>query len=192
MRADREVGAVFNLLTGYSGGGEIQRLIVAPFDMRRRLLRLIERETQHASEGGRPGSACSSTASPIAASSARSTAHRSRRPHRDDGARDLRAAAGRARRLRQHQRRQRRRPAAAACPHPALPQRRQDEYYIGSADWRPRNLNERVEVVTPVTEPEHRALLDRILTDTLNDPGAWRLGPNGEHARRNDRPLAVT
>ena len=39
----------------------------------------------------------------------------------------------------------------------------QDEYLIGSADWRPRNLRRRVEVVTPVAAPALAARLDTLL-----------------------------
>jgi polyphosphate kinase len=60
----------------------------------------------------------------------------------------------------------------------------QAEYYIGSADWRPRNLRRRVEVVTPVLHPEGQRRLDRILTEELDDPTAWALRPDGRYERR--------
>jgi polyphosphate kinase len=51
-------------------------------------------------------------------------------------------------------------------------------YYIGSADLMPRNLNRRVEAMTPVTEPalqdEIREILDENLAD---DRLAWVLDP---------------
>jgi polyphosphate kinase len=63
------------------------------------------------------------------------------------------------------------------------------EYFIGSADWRPRNLRRRVEVAVPVRDPDARARLDRMLTLELADPMAWELGASGEHGRRgNDGP----
>ena len=40
------------------------------------------------------------------------------------------------------------------------------DVYIGSADWMPRNLDRRVELVVPVLDPDHRARLSWIL-DTL-------------------------
>ena len=58
------------------------------------------------------------------------------------------------------------------------------EYFIGSADWRPRNLRKRVEVVAPVTHSEGIRRLDRILTAQLRDPAAWELGPDGTYTRR--------
>jgi polyphosphate kinase len=60
------------------------------------------------------------------------------------------------------------------------------EYYIGSADWRTRNLSRRVEVACPVRDPEHRARLDAILEEQLAHPRAWELGSDGTYYRRPD------
>ena len=57
------------------------------------------------------------------------------------------------------------------------------EYYIGSADWRPRNLRRRVEVVTPVDDPGARARLDGIFERELADPDAWNLESDGSYTR---------
>lgn len=57
------------------------------------------------------------------------------------------------------------------------------EYYIGSADWRPRNLRRRVEVVTPVDDPGARARLDAIFERELTDPDAWNLESDGSYTR---------
>ena len=62
------------------------------------------------------------------------------------------------------------------------------EYYIGSADWRPRNLRRRVEVVTPVRDPACCRQLDAILEAELADPTAWELEPDGGYRQR--RPEA--
>ncbi len=59
------------------------------------------------------------------------------------------------------------------------------EYYIGSADWRPRNLRRRVEVVTPVRDPDCRRRLDEILDAELADPLGWDLLPDGSYVRRS-------
>lgn len=58
------------------------------------------------------------------------------------------------------------------------------EYYIGSADWRPRNLRQRVEVVTPVRDPACRSRLEHILELQLADPTGWDLEPDGSYQRR--------
>jgi polyphosphate kinase len=60
-----------------------------------------------------------------------------------------------------------------------------ESVYIGSADLMPRNLYNRVELVTPITDPKVRAelvdVLDRSLADNTN---SWQLGPDGEWTRR--------
>jgi polyphosphate kinase len=60
-----------------------------------------------------------------------------------------------------------------------------ERIFIGSADWMPRNLYNRVELVVPVEDPRLRAelmdVLDRSLADNTN---AWVLGPDGEWTRR--------
>ncbi|HET9274658.1 MAG TPA: polyphosphate kinase 1 [Gemmatimonadales bacterium] len=65
-----------------------------------------------------------------------------------------------------------------------------DEYLIGSADWRPRNLRRRVEVVAPVTSPALTARLDAVLSDLLGEPSAWSLRPDGTYLRAA-RPTAA-
>lgn len=44
-----------------------------------------------------------------------------------------------------------------------------EEIYIGSADWMPRNLNDRVELMVPVEDPDLRARLKRMLDLELAD-----------------------
>ncbi|HEY7152043.1 MAG TPA: polyphosphate kinase 1 [Solirubrobacterales bacterium] len=62
----------------------------------------------------------------------------------------------------------------------------QERVYIGSADLMPRNLYNRVELVSPVDEPGVRAdvldVLDRSLADNTN---AWVLGADGGWTRRS-------
>lgn len=41
--------------------------------------------------------------------------------------------------------------------------------FIGSADWMPRNLDNRIEVVTPVYNPEIKADLKLVVEFGLND-----------------------
>ena len=62
----------------------------------------------------------------------------------------------------------------------ALPAR----YYIGSADLRRRNLDRRVEAMTPVVDPEATARLEEILTLNLaDDVQSWLLAPDGSWHR---------
>jgi polyphosphate kinase len=53
-------------------------------------------------------------------------------------------------------------------------------WYLGSADLMPRNLDRRVEVLAPVSDPQLRARLQQIIDVNLaDDTLAWRLGPDG-------------
>ena len=57
-------------------------------------------------------------------------------------------------------------------------------HLIGSADLMPRNLDRRVEVLTPVVDPDLQARLDEILDVELRDDVlAWALGADGRWAR---------
>ena len=60
-----------------------------------------------------------------------------------------------------------------------------EEYFIGSADCMTRNLESRVEVVTPVEPPELRQKLRQILDVQLNDRrSAWDMQSDGSYVRR--------
>jgi len=59
------------------------------------------------------------------------------------------------------------------------------EYLIGSADMMPRNLNRRIEAVTPVDDPALQERLEEILDlNRADDHLAWTLGPDGTYTRR--------
>jgi polyphosphate kinase len=55
------------------------------------------------------------------------------------------------------------------------------EYYIGSADWRPRNLKSRVEVVTPVRDSDAKTRLEYIVSTEFDDPTAWVMSSDGTY-----------
>ena len=70
----------------------------------------------------------------------------------------------------------------------------EDEMYCGSADWMPRNLIERCEVVFPVTQPElHRRLGDILAAYLADNTKARLLQPDGEYIRapKNGTPFSV-
>jgi len=189
----REVGKVFNLLTGYAGGGEFSRLLVAPFDMRKRFLQLIHREIAHA-RAGRPAGIRlhvnglsdrrfigalyrASQAGVHIDMMVREIC--ALRPGLKDVSETIRVVSV-VGRLLQH----------ARIFH--FRNGGEDEYFIGSADWRPRNLHERVEVVASIRQADHKAQLDNFLTDTLSAPSVWQLQPNGEYVRNAETVVRET
>ena len=59
------------------------------------------------------------------------------------------------------------------------------EVYIGSADWMSRNLDRRVEAVTPVDDANLRGRLERLLELYLKDNrGAWDMQSDGSFIQR--------
>jgi len=62
------------------------------------------------------------------------------------------------------------------------------ETYIGSADWMPRNLDRRVELVVPIVDADHRARLSRILDALFADTVKARdFKADGTLSRRDGR-----
>ncbi len=59
------------------------------------------------------------------------------------------------------------------------------EYYIGSADMMKRNLESRVEVLTPIESPRLQSDLRYVLDTQLGDHrSAWEMQPDGTYLRR--------
>jgi polyphosphate kinase len=59
------------------------------------------------------------------------------------------------------------------------------DYWIGSADLMPRNLDTRVELLAPIGDPDLRSEIEDTLERCLaDDTFAWELGPEGDWERR--------
>ena len=66
------------------------------------------------------------------------------------------------------------------------------DYYIGSADLMPRNLDTRVELLAPIEEPELRAELDDTLERCFaDDTNSWTLNSDGSWTRRTGGTRSV-
>ncbi|MGH6921029.1 MAG: RNA degradosome polyphosphate kinase, partial [Geminicoccaceae bacterium] len=66
-----------------------------------------------------------------------------------------------------------------------------EEYFIGSADLMTRNLESRVEVVTPVEDPGLRERLRAVLELQLNDyRNGWEMRSDGSYVQRRPRTPA--
>ena len=192
LTADVDVGAdaakLFNHLTGYSRDERYHTLVVAPRDLRPRLLELIERETAYGAEGRITAKANSiGDAEMIEALYAASAAGvqidlvirgicclRAGVPGLSENIR-VRCILGR---YLEHSRIYRFGHGDTEAGEAPL-------YLIGSADLMPRNLDRRVEVLVPIEHPKHEEWLDTVLDiDLADDIVRWELGPDDTWARR--------
>ena len=182
-----EVGAVFNLLTGYAPAVEDTDLLVAPFNMRDRFLALIEREVEHA-RAGRGGliRAQLNGLSDRRLIAALYRASRegvridmavreicSLRPGVPGLSENIRVVSLLGRFL-QH----------ARIFH--FDNAGEPTVLIGSSDWRPRNLTRRVELAAIIQDGEHRQRLLGMLDEILDHPDAWELRSDGAWMRGDD------
>jgi polyphosphate kinase len=59
------------------------------------------------------------------------------------------------------------------------------EYFFGSADWMKRNLDRRVETITPVEDPDLKQQLEAMLAVyEADNHSAWEMLPDGRYERR--------
>ena len=183
-----ELAQLFDIITGVRPpeGMDFDRLLVSPFEMRGRFLELIERETEHA-QAGRPAGIRAMmnglTDSAIISALYQASQAGVRVELMVRGPCMLRPGAkGISENISVVSL------AGLLLQHARIYSFRNggdDAWYIGSADWRVRNFDVRIEVITPVDRPQHVALLDRVLTETLAAPDAWELGEDGIYVRRS-------
>jgi len=180
-----DVAAFFNLLTGLSEAVEWQQLVIAPTDLRQKLLSLIEREIQ-VSTPEHPGLIMAKTNS-----------------LQDVGICRALYAAGRAGvRIQLNVR-------GICCLRPGIKGVSEtievrsivdrfleharifyfangghEEIYLSSADWMKRNLDRRLELLFPVKEPRLKRRLVGILKAYFKDNvKAWELSSDGKYSR---------
>ena len=192
-----DASAVFNAITGYSDPPHLAKLVMAPSGLRRRFLKLIERERRRA-ESGHPAEIVakmnSLTDGPIIealyAASAAGVKIRlnirgicALRPG-VEGVSDNIEVVSIVDRFLEHARIYYFRNGG------------DEEIYLASADWMTRNLDRRVELMFPVENDAHRKTLHAALMAMFKDNvKARRLGADGVYRRvaraKGDAPFRV-
>ena len=178
--------AVFNYLTAHSESDDYAPLLVAPLTLAEQFIRLIRREADHA-RAGRPARIIAKMNSLLEKSIVEALYEASHAGVEIDlivrGICSLRPGVkGLSERIRV------RSIVGRFLEHSriyAFANGGEDEIYCGSADWMPRNLFERCEVVFPVNDPPLRARIkDEILAAYLADSAKTRtLQPDGDYRR---------
>jgi polyphosphate kinase len=201
LSCDEDLGAdltdLFNSLTGYARVSRYRKILVAPNSLREQIIKLIERTAERHGPR-RPGRIVMQMNSLVDAACIRALYAASQAgvevdlivrgicrlrpgvPGVSDNIR-VRSIVGR---FLEHSRIW------------TFANARRREYFIGSADLMPRNLDLRVEVVTPVTDPDLTGRLQEILDVMLADNvQAWELSEDGSWQRRRpeegERPIAT-
>ncbi len=178
---------LFNFLTGYSRQRAYRKLLIAPVTMRERMLALVHREIDHAHNGA-PGRIIAKMNAITDGQLIRALYEASQagvsidlivrgmcclRPGIPGVSENIRVSSVIGRFL-EHSRIF----YFGNNDHP--------EYFIGSADWRSRNLDRRVEAIVPITDPHITQELDSILELMLKDNRqAWDLQPDGSYRQRH-------
>jgi len=190
LTSDPDLGAdltdLFNVLTGFGAPAQYRKLIVAPRGMRERFIAMIRREAERAREGG-PARILAKMNALVDAAIIQALYEASQ-----DGVYIDLIVRG------------------ICCLRPGIPgvserirvisilgrflehsrafyflNGGEEEVYIGSADWMPRNLDRRIEAVVPVEDPAHRMGIRDLLNLMWQDNRqAWELAADGRYTQR--------
>ncbi|MET0147163.1 MAG: polyphosphate kinase 1 [Ilumatobacteraceae bacterium] len=193
LTCDLDIGAdvarLFNHLTGYSRGDHYHTLLVAPRDLRPRLLELIRREMRFGPDGRITVKANSVGDAGMIEALYEASQAGVRIDMIVRGISCLRAGVeGLSENIRV------RSILGRYLEHSRIYRFGHGEvddtplYLIGSADIMPRNLDRRVEVLVPIDHPKHRDWLENVLDFLLaDDVVRWELQPDDTWARVGPR-----
>ena len=192
LTCNRELGAdasdLFNLLTGYAHQETYLRFLVAPYTLRRGLEELVERETEKCGSK-KPGRIIAKMNALVDPALIKLLYAASKKGVQIDlivrGMCCLKPGVpGLSENIRV------RSVIGRFLEHSRVfyfQNGGEEEIYIGSADWMTRNLDRRIEVVSPVLDDSLRALLkEEVLDMTLRDNcQSWELQPDGRYLRNS-------
>src|SRR5438105_2884671 len=181
-----EVATVFNTLTGLAGYPGLKKLLVSPFDMHSRVIKMIERERDHA-RAGKPARIVAKLNALVDQEIIEKLYEASfagvtidlivrgiccLRPKIPDLSENIRVISIVGRFL-EHSR----------ISH--FENAGQPKVFLSSADWMPRNFYRRIEVAFPIETPALRdQIINEVLPSFLNDRVKARgLQPNGTYRR---------
>jgi polyphosphate kinase len=187
LTADRDIGQdlvkVFNFFTGPSLDEEFRKLLISPVTMRQRLTGMVRREADHAREGRRARIVVKANA--LEDPGMVEELYRASMAGVDidlvvrdicrlrpgiEGLSETVDVYSIVDRFLEHSR-------IFYFENAGDP-----EYYLGSADWMTRNLDNRVEAVAPVDDPAVREQLRFVLELCLRDNrSAWRMNSDGTY-----------